>query len=60
MAQLDAPKLQRLYLGANQIKSVAGLENKGHVSLVHLRGNAIETLTGLSAETKKLTYLNLR
>ena len=60
IGQINSPKLQRLYLGANQIKTLSGIENKAHLTLLHLRGNFVEKLDGFGAEMKKLTYLNLR
>jgi len=60
IGHLNTPKLQRLYLAANNIKTVSGLENKHFLTILHLRGNSIETLDGFTNDLKKLTYLNLR
>ncbi|KAJ3302314.1 Leucine-rich repeat-containing protein 23 [Kappamyces sp. JEL0829] len=57
-ARLAAPKLQRLYLAANEISTVS-LGDLTALQVLNLRGNKIETLDGLD-KLENLTYLNLR
>jgi Leucine-rich repeat (LRR) protein len=56
--KIVAPKLQRLYLAGNQIEKLS-IENK-MLQVVHLRGNKICSLDGISEKLLTLTYLNLR
>lgn len=57
--KFDAPKLTRLYLAANNITSLKGLDSLTMLQVLNLRGNKIENLDGLDVLTS-LVYLNLR
>ena len=59
-ANIALPKLEELYLAENQIAVIEGLETMTSLSILHLRGNPIQSLDGFSDKNKKLTYLNLR
>jgi len=62
---LGLPKLQRLYLGENQITEIVDLEKCTALKILHLRGNGettnqLENLDGFSKNMVALQYLNLR
>ncbi|OXB76288.1 UNVERIFIED_CONTAM: hypothetical protein H355_014696 [Colinus virginianus] len=59
-AGLYLPKLKKLYLAQNAIRSLEGLEALEQLSTLHLRDNELETLDGFSSSMKCLQYLNLR
>ncbi|KFZ62785.1 Leucine-rich repeat-containing protein 23, partial [Antrostomus carolinensis] len=59
-AGLNLPKLQNLYLAQNAIRSLEALEGLGHLTILHLRDNQLETLDGFCSSMKCLQYLNLR
>ncbi|NXC50379.1 LRC23 protein, partial [Penelope pileata] len=59
-AGLKLPKLKKLYLAQNAIKSLKGLEVLEQLTTLHLRDNELETLDGFSGSMKCLQYLNLR
>jgi len=52
--------LKNLFLGANQITSLVGIERLEHLATLHLRDNQIENLDGFSDVLKNLQYINLR
>ena len=60
IGELKPPKLQRLYLAANGLEKISFAENKPNLQVLHLRGNKIQRLDGLSEKSAQLTYLNLR
>ncbi|KAM6161786.1 LOW QUALITY PROTEIN: leucine-rich repeat-containing protein 23 [Erethizon dorsatum] len=57
---INLPKLEKLFLAQNMLKKVEGLENLRDLTVLHLRDNHIETLSGFSKEMQSLQYLNLR
>ncbi|KAK9301307.1 hypothetical protein QLX08_006365 [Tetragonisca angustula] len=54
------PRLTRLYLAANQIERVEGLEILVNLQVLHLRSNKISSLDGFDSRCARLSYLNLR
>ncbi|KAL2916223.1 hypothetical protein HK105_204314 [Polyrhizophydium stewartii] len=60
LGKLNTPKLRRLYMAANEITTLTGLETKPELQILHLRGNKLEVLDGLTDKLTNLTYLNLR
>ncbi|KAJ1558680.1 Leucine-rich repeat-containing protein 23 [Nowakowskiella sp. JEL0078] len=60
LESINSPKLQRLYLGKNNISKINGLDDKPTLTTLHLRDNKIETLDGFSDALKSLAYLNFR
>lgn len=56
--RLNTPKIQRLYLGANELESLR-FGSLTQLQVLNLRGNKLQSLDGLEKLTG-LTYLNLR
>ncbi|CAH1802454.1 unnamed protein product [Owenia fusiformis] len=54
------PNLKNLFVGANVIKKLEGLERLEHLTTLHLRDNQIESLDGFSEMNRNLQYINLR
>ena len=48
------------FQAANQITSLAGLDNLVNLESLHMRENQMESLDEISAELKHLQYINLR
>jgi len=45
---------------ANEITSIAGIDQLENLTLLHVRENQIQTLDGFSEKLKHLQYINLR
>lgn len=52
--------LQKLYLAANKLIQLEGLEPLKQLTTLHLRDNQISTLDGFAPSMEALQYLNLR
>lgn len=59
-AGIYLPNLKNLYLAANIIKTIEGLDRLEKLTMLHLRDNQISTLDGFSEQMKSLQYINLR
>ncbi|XP_043935531.1 leucine-rich repeat-containing protein 23 [Protopterus annectens] len=57
---LYLPSLKKLYLAQNTIKHIEGLERLERLTILHLRDNQLEDLSGFSENMKALQYLNIR
>lgn len=56
----DMPKLEELYIEANQIGSILGYETLPKLKRLHLRRNKIEKFEDELPASESLIYLNLR
>ncbi len=52
--------LQKLYLSANKLTQLEGLEPLKQLTTLHLRDNQISALDGFAPSMEALQYLNLR
>ena len=57
---IKLPTLQKLYLAANKLTHLDGLEQLKQLTTLHLRDNHISTLDGFAPSMDGLQYLNLR
>jgi Leucine-rich repeat (LRR) protein len=61
LAGLNLPNLKKLFLAANEITSLEGIDQLKSLTLLHLRENQIQSLNGFSGcEHQHLTYINMR
>ncbi|KAK3599139.1 hypothetical protein CHS0354_016402 [Potamilus streckersoni] len=59
-AGIYLPNLKNLFLAANTLKQLEGLQRLTKLTTLHLRENQLEKLDGFSEEIQSLQYINLR